>query len=285
MTAFASARTPVRASVWLLGEVRSVNHRHLEIALRLPEELRWLEPSLRGPLSARLVRGKVELSLRLAREPQAEPALELDEVLARRLGALVEQLRRLIPALQVEAGSLLAWPGLIREAEIPREEMLSAAQALLEALISGIEAEREREGQALAVAMLERLRTLVTCAGEQRARLPALRAAQRARLQARLRELEAAVDENRLAQELALILARSDVAEELERIEVHAAEAMRLLEASEGAIGKRLDFLLQELGREANTLAAKAADLELGRFALEARVLIEQLREQVQNLE
>lgn len=285
MTAFASARTPVRASVWLLGEVRSVNHRHLEIALRLPEELRWLEPSLRGPLSARLVRGKVELSLRLAREPQAEPALELDEVLARRLGALVEQLRRLIPALQVEAGSLLAWPGLIREAEIPREEMLAAAQALLEALISGVEAEREREGQALAVAMLERLRTLVTRAGEQRARLPALRAAQRARLQARLRELEAAVDENRLAQELAMILARSDVAEELERIEVHAAEAMRLLEASEGAIGKRLDFLLQELGREANTLAAKAADLELGRFALEARVLIEQLREQVQNLE
>lgn len=285
MTAFASARTPVRASVWLLGEVRSVNHRHLEIALRLPEELRWLEPSLRGPLSARLVRGKVELSLRLAREPQAEPALELDEVLARRLGALVEQLRRLIPALQVEAGSLLAWPGLIREAEIPREEMLAAAQALLEALISGVEAEREREGQALAVAMLERLRTLVTRANEQRARLPALRAAQRARLQARLRELEAAVDENRLAQELAMILARSDVAEELERIEVHAAEAMRLLEASEGAIGKRLDFLLQELGREANTLAAKAADLELGRFALEARVLIEQLREQVQNLE
>lgn len=285
MTAFASARTPVRAFVWLLGEVRSVNHRHLEITLRLPEELRWLEPSLRGPLSARLVRGKVELSLRLAREPQAEPALELDEVLARRLGALVEQLRRLIPALQVEAGSLLAWPGLIREAEIPREEMLAAAQALLEALISGVEAEREREGQALAVAMLERLRTLVTRANEQRARLPALRAAQRARLQARLRELEAAVDENRLAQELAMILARSDVAEELERIEVHAAEAMRLLEASEGAIGKRLDFLLQELGREANTLAAKAADLELGRFALEARVLIEQLREQVQNLE
>lgn len=285
MTAFAAARAPVRGSAWLVGEARSVNHRHLEIVLRLPEELRWLEPPLRERLGARLMRGKVEVQLRLEREPGVEPALELDEALARRLGSLIARLHASIPTLQVDAGVLLAWPGLIREAEIPREEMLEAASGLLAELIGRIEGEREREGNALAATMREKLGVLAAGAAAQHARLPALREAQQARLLSRLRELSVTVDENRLAQELALLLARADVAEELERIEVHCAEAQRLLSSPEIAIGRRLDFLLQELGREANTLAAKAADLTLGGFALEARVLIEQLREQVQNLE
>ncbi len=285
MTAFAAARAPVRASAWLVGEVRSVNHRHLEIVLRLPEELRWLEPTLRERLSARLMRGKVEVQLRLEREAGVEPALELDEALARRLGSLIARLDAWIPALKVDAGALLTWPGLIREAQIPREEMLEAAGGLIAELISRIEGEREREGSALAATMREKLEALAAGAAVQRARLPAVREAQQERLRSRLRELAIAVDENRLAQELALLLARADVAEELERIEVHCAEAQRLLAGREPAIGRRLDFLMQELGREANTLAAKAADLTLGGFALEARVLIEQLREQAQNLE
>lgn len=285
MTAFAAARVPVRSAVWLLGEARSVNHRHLELLLRLPEALRWLEPSLREQWTARLSRGKVEVFLRVERDPGIEPALALDEALARRLGALLNQLSQWVPALRVDAGALLAWPGLIREVEIPQEELLAAANALSGELIGRIEAERRREGHALAGTMRSKLEALAAGAARQRERMPALRQAARARLLGRLRELRAEVDEQRIAQELALLLARSDVAEELERIEVHAAEGLRLLGEGEGAIGRRLDFLLQELAREANTLAAKAADLELGGFALEARVMIEQLREQVQNLE
>jgi uncharacterized protein (TIGR00255 family) len=285
MTAFATARAAVRAAVWLSGEARSVNHRHLEIVIRLPEELRWLEHALREQWTARLFRGKVDLILRLERDPGAEPALALDEGLARRLGDLLARLAESVPGLRVDAGALLAWPGLIREAEIPREEIRAAAIALSGELIARIEAERQREGIALTDTLRGKLEALAAGAAAQRGRLPALREAQRGRLIGRLRELEAEVDENRLAQELALLLARSDVAEELERIEVHAAEGLRLLSGSEAVVGRRLDFLLQELSREANTLAAKAADLELGRFALEARVLIEQLREQVQNLE
>lgn len=283
MTAFASAEADTGDGE-LAIELRSVNHRYLEPSLRLPDELRALEPALRERLAARLARGKVDLSLRW--KPAAGAAtLEVDAAAIERLSALAREFEGRFPGLQVEFTQLLAWPGVLRGQQVDMEALHAAALRLLATALDELVAARAREGGRLGGFLLERLARIEAIVETQiRPRLPELRVALRARLEARVAELAQAPDPGRLEQELVIQLQRLDVDEELDRLHAHIAEARRVLALDE-PVGRRLDFLMQEFNREANTLGSKAVDTATSAAAVELKVLIEQMREQVQNLE
>jgi uncharacterized protein (TIGR00255 family) len=283
MTAFArqDGDTPWGGLAW---ELKSVNHRYLEPALRLPEELRAIEPAVREALAARLSRGKVEATLRFQPLPAAA-GLALDEPLARRVLEAAQRLQTIASHLApLATAELLRWPGVIRSAAPDAEALAEAALALLARALDALAAMRAREGGRLKELIGQRLEAAAGVARDMRAVLPALQEAYRARLTERLQELKETLDPARLEQELVLQATRTDVAEELDRLEAHLGEVRRLLEKG-GAIGRRLDFLMQELHREANTLGAKSADLRQTSASVELKVLIEQMREQVQNIE
>jgi uncharacterized protein (TIGR00255 family) len=282
MTAFASAE---RAAPWgtLSCELRAVNHRYLELSLRLPEELRSLEPLLRERVAARVQRGKLDLGLRL-RAVDASSELRLNAVLLDRLGEVARECQQRFPQMQVEFAELLRYPGLIEQSEIDGDALRAEALALLDEALDEFTRAREREGSMLAAAMIERLDAIATVARNVRQWVPEIRAALRSRLDARIADLKQPLDPGRLEQELVLGLQKIDVDEELDRIETHVVEARRVLSLSD-AVGRRLDFLMQEFNREANTLGSKSIDARTTQAAVELKVLIEQLREQVQNLE
>lgn len=282
MTAFANAESE---TPWgrLACELRSVNHRYLEITPRLPEELRALEPVLRERVQAQLARGKVDIVLRF--QPSgAAVELRLNDPLLDQLERAARVLGERFPKLVTDFSGLLAFPGVLRQDEFDREGLQRAAMTLLDRALAELLATREREGERLVGAMRERLATIAQIVANLRARQPEIRAALRARLDARLAELAQPAEPGRLEQELVLQLSRIDVDEELDRLAAHIAEAERVLTLPE-AIGRRLDFLMQEFNREANTLGAKSADPRTTQAAVELKVLIEQLREQVQNIE
>jgi uncharacterized protein (TIGR00255 family) len=282
MTAYANIEetTPLG---WLACEVRAVNHRFLETGVRLPDELRALEPRLRERIAARLARGKIDASLRY-RPPNAAADLLLDERTAAQLAATAETLKVRFPQLATDFAGLLDWPGLLVRPELDQEGLAQAALALLDRTLDDFIAGREREGAKLAAALAERLDGIERIVAGLRSILPEIRAALRAKLAARLAELQTAADPGRLEQELVLQLSRIDVDEELDRLDAHVAEARRALTLVE-PVGRRLDFLMQEFNREANTLASKSADQRTTSAAVDLKVLIEQMREQVQNLE
>ncbi|MGH8152912.1 MAG: YicC/YloC family endoribonuclease [Rhodanobacteraceae bacterium] len=282
MTAYANAEetTPLG---WLACEVRAVNHRFLETGVRLPDELRALEPQAREHIAVRLSRGKVDATLRY-RAPTAATDLLLDERTAAQLASAAETLKARFPQLATDFAGLLDWPGLLVKPELDQEGLTQSALALLDRTLDEFVAGREREGAKLAVALGERLDGIERVVAELRAILPEIRAALRAKLEARLAELRQSADPGRLEQELVLQLSRIDVDEELDRLDAHIAEARRVLALDE-PVGRRLDFLMQEFNREANTLASKSVDQRATRFAVDLKVLIEQVREQVQNLE
>ena len=284
MTAFALREAP---SPWgvLACELRSVNHRYLELALRLPEEFRALEPKLRELLASRVARGKVDANLRLRPAEGSAIELKLNRPLANELARLANEIKAIAPDLapgsRLEA---LAWPGLILEPEADVAGQHAAALALFDATIDEFVATREREGARLREVMLERLDAIEKILAEIRGWLPGIRQALRARLDAKLAELKLPLDPGRLEQELVLSLQKLDVDEELDRLASHIAEARRILGRAEAA-GRRLDFLLQEFNREANTLGSKSVDARTSNLAVELKVLIDQVREQVQNIE
>jgi uncharacterized protein (TIGR00255 family) len=282
MTAYASGE---RATEWgVLGcELRAVNHRFLELGTRLPEELRVLEPALRERIGARVSRGKLDLVLRL-RPAEGSGALQLDEALVSRLGELAASLHARFPGLHTELASLLQFPGVLQARAVDPVQLQAAALALLDAVLDEFLAAREREGGKLVAAILERVDAIERIAGEVRALVPAIRAAQRAKLEARLAELAQAADPARIEQELVLSLQKLDVDEELDRLGSHVDEIRRVLRQKE-PVGRRLDFLLQEFNREANTLGSKSVDARTSNAAVELKVLIDQVREQVQNIE
>ena len=249
MTAFASGE---RATPWgVLGcELRSVNHRFLETGLRLADELRALEPLLRERIAARIQRGKLDLVLRL-RSPESRQALAVDEALLEQLGALAQRLDPRFPRLRVEFTELLQFPGVLQVQAADGEALQAQALALLDEVLDGFVAAREREG---------------------------------AKLAARLADLPHPVDPGRAEQELVLWLQKLDVDEELDRLGSHIVEIRRVLGQRE-PVGRRLDFLLQEFNREANTLGSKSVDARTSAAAVELKVLIDQVREQVQNIE
>jgi len=284
MTGFASreATTPSGQLVW---ELRSVNHRFLELGLRLPEEFRALEPRLRERASARISRGKVDVALRWRPQSGAAATLRLNEPLAAELARLAREVAGRVPDLapgtRLEA---LAWPGMIIEPESDTASLHEAALAAFESALDDFLATREREGDRLRAVMVERLDQIAAIAGRVKEWLPEIRAALRARLEAKLAELKQPLDPGRLEQEIVLGVQKLDVDEELDRLAAHVAEARRILDRPEPA-GRRLDFLLQEFNREANTLGSKSVDTRTSQSSVELKVLIEQLREQVQNLE
>jgi uncharacterized protein (TIGR00255 family) len=287
MTGFARSEVALPSGS-LVCELRSVNHRFLEASLRLPEELRPLEGELRTQLQQELRRGKVDCSFTYRAAPQGTRALEVDTALLARLVPALEQLaeatRGVTHPQQLDLVDLLRYPGVLREAATDSEALLAAARSLFTEAIAGLKQMRAREGARLAETLSTRCDQLVVIVAQVRARLPEVHAAIRAKFAERLAELGTAVDTDRVEQEIVLLLQRLDVAEELDRLDGHLTETRKIIVSPEPA-GRRLDFLMQEFNREANTLSSKSQDLATTRLAVDMKVLIEQMREQVQNLE
>ena len=268
-------------------ELRSVNHRYLEIGLRLPEDLRALETRFRQQIAARLKRGKIDCTLRVNWEAAGDRELALDLELAARVAEGAEKIRQRVGQLSLPGTiDLLRWPGVVREQERDLEPVAELAGAALARGLDELEGARRREGSHLAAALGERCQGVTVLLGQVREALPAIRAALRARLLERLSGLDLEADPQRLEQELAIQLGKVDVDEELDRLDSHIVEVRRILSADDDeANGRRLDFLMQEFNREANTLGSKSVDGATTRIAVELKVLIEQMREQVQNIE
>jgi len=285
MTGFARRETSAEWGT-LVCELRSVNHRFLEAGFRLPDELRAAEGELRARLTRQLRSGKIDCTITYRRPQGAGSALEVDPVALERVLAVVHIVARTLrePAAAVNALDVLRWPGVLREDGGSGEQLLAGAYAVFGVTLEELIAARAREGARLRELLEQRCTALEALVVGVRARLPEVHARMRTRLSERLAELTASVDAERVEQELALLLQRLDVDEELERLAGHISEVRRVIGASEPA-GRRLDFLMQELNREANTLSSKSQDLETTRSAVDMKVLIEQMREQVQNAE
>jgi uncharacterized protein (TIGR00255 family) len=269
----------------LVCELRSVNHRFLETSFRLPDELRSIEPDLRQIAARELRRGKVDCTISRRAGQGANLALDIDREALERVLNRVRELAAAFPQSHtVNLMDVLRWPGVVREDATGSDELANAARQLFTEAVQDLVSARTREGARLAELIEQRCAGLETLVAQVRARLPEVRTRVRERLNERLAELKAQVDQDRLEQELALLLQRLDVDEELDRLTGHIEEIRRVTRAGEPA-GRRLDFLMQELNREANTLSSKSQDLETTRAAVEMKVLIEQMREQVQNIE
>lgn len=284
MTGFALGR---REGEWgeLALELRAVNHRYLDLKITLPESLRALENTLRERLRAGLARGRVEA--RLSWRAAAGAGFSVNEALLEDVMQAARRVARETGTDLPVAGDvlrLLAWPGVVEPPPAAADALCPVVEALSDEVVAMLVAAREREGAALAAALAQRLDRLEESIAGITARLPAVEAGLASRLEARLQALGENVDAERVAQEAALLVVRQDVHEELDRLATHAREVRRLLGAGK-PIGRRLDFLMQELGREAGTLASKAGDMEINRSALDCRVLVEEMREQVQNIE
>jgi uncharacterized protein (TIGR00255 family) len=268
----------------LAWELKTVNHRFLEIGMRLPEEFRAGEADFRQAIAAAARRGKVDCSLHF-RPAVAAGALEVDAELltslTRRSQAIAAEAG---PAARIDVLDLLRWPGVIRDASRDPAPMLAAAHALLADALAELTRFRDSEGGRLLDALEQRCAGLIEFAARVTDRLPEVRARMRTRLLERIAQLVSDVDHERLEQELAILAQRLDVDEEIDRLRGHVAEVRKTFDGQEPA-GRRLDFLMQELNREANTLSSKSQDIETTRAAVDMKVLIEQMREQVQNIE
>jgi uncharacterized protein (TIGR00255 family) len=284
MTGFARAErsTPVGLLAW---EIRSVNHRYLEVGLRLPEELRAQEAEFRRVIGVAARRGKVDASFYVRPGPDAGRELALDTDL---LDALIDRAdavrRRLRAEGRIDALDLLRWPGVVKEAERDAAGLVAPASELLAEALATFTASRASEGERIAEMLRSRAAQVTAIIGVVGARLPEVQARIRAKLGERLAALRVDVNPERLEQEVALLLQKMDVAEELDRLGSHVEELTATI-ASGDAVGRKLDFLMQEFNREANTLSSKSQDVETTRQAVELKVLIEQMREQVQNVE
>jgi len=283
MTGFAAVARELPGAA-LAVELRSVNHRYLDLALRLPDELRVLEPALRERIAAELKRGKVECRVALARREGAG-TLSVDPARVRDLARTATEVRKVVPdAAPLTIAEILRWPGVVVEAALPPDELAAHAHALVDQALSELAASRAREGDKLKRLLLARCADIEMQVARVAPRVPTIHAAYVEKLAARLREAGADPADERLRQELAVFATKVDVAEEVARLGAHVDEVRRVLTAG-GSVGKRLDFLAQELHREANTLGSKSVDAELSSVALELKVAIEQMREQVQNIE
>lgn len=285
MTGFArrEARGDFGVLVW---ELRSVNHRYLDMGLRLPEELRALESECRERIAAAVKRGKLDGQLRF--EPAAgggQTSLTLDETRARAVGNALAQVAGMVGAEgKISPGEVLRWPGVVQEPPLDVAAVGQSALKLLDQALTDLAAARGREGERTAKVLDERARLITAIVGELRKRQAGMTAALRDKLRARVEELKVQVDPQRLEQELVMVAQRLDVAEELDRLESHLKEFSDTLKSGE-AVGRRLDFLMQEFNREANTLGSKSQDATVTQQVVDLKVLIEQMREQVQNLE
>ncbi|MBG6508110.1 YicC family protein [Pseudomonas aeruginosa] len=283
MTAFARVEQAGTHGT-LSWELRSVNHRYLEPHLRLPDAFRDLEGAVREALRQGLSRGKVECTLRFAEET-AGKSLQVDQERARQLVAAAEGVAaRIRQPAPLDPLAVLAWPGVLGADSAAPQALNAAALEAFGQALEQLKAGRSREGLELAKLLNDRLAAMLVEVGNLRELVPTMLANQRQKILDRFAELKAELDPQRLEQELVLLAQKSDVAEELDRLATHVGEVRRGLKAG-GAAGRRLDFLMQELNREANTLGSKAFDPRSTQAAVNLKVLIEQMREQVQNIE
>ena len=284
MTGFAR-QTVDSALGTLTCELRAVNHRYLDVQFRLPDELRPKETDLRQQVGRTLKRGKVECNLNFRRGEGEQTELRLNEKLLRQLAARTVELRGLLPdTAAMNPIEVLRWPGVIEETEIDTEPLFVQAQALLDATLDSLGQMRRNEGARIVDMLESRCNDILSIAAGVRKRMPEVLAATARKMRERIDKLNVDADPARLETELALVAQKLDVDEEIDRLESHVSEIRSVL-ASDDPVGRRLDFLMQELNREANTLGSKSADTDTTKAAVDLKVLIEQMREQIQNVE
>jgi uncharacterized protein (TIGR00255 family) len=282
MTGYAAATRDLPIAS-LAAEVKSVNSRFLDVQFRLSEELRGVEPTLRELIQAKVGRGKVECRVSVTPPANAAPRISINEGLLLELAEASRKVRKTVPdALPLSVGEVLGWPGVLGEDR--SGALREACVALVHQLLEDFSATRSREGGKLAQMLVERVGRMKDLLAAIEPKLPEAITAYQEKLSARLREALGGADEERIRQEIALFGVKADVAEELTRLAAHLEEVSRVVKAG-GAVGKRLDFLMQELNREANTLGSKSVSKELSDASLEFKLLIEQMREQIQNIE
>jgi uncharacterized protein (TIGR00255 family) len=283
MTGYASASAELDSGSLSL-ELRAVNHRYLDIQLRMPDELRGFEGAIREAITAQLQRGKVECRINhAARSAQGGSALNVG--LLRQLAAWNSEVQAMLPdARALSVADVLRWNGVLETPSASADELRAALLGLLQEALLEFSAARAREGEKLKDFLLQRVEKIEALRSAVMPHVPAAIAAYEQKLVARLREAMQNAEDERIRQEITLFASKIDVDEELSRLASHLTEMRRTL-AQGGAVGKRLDFLMQELNREANTLGSKSVDAEVSRSAMEMKILIEQMREQIQNLE
>ncbi len=284
MTAFARKQSSIGQTL-LVWEIRSVNHRYLETGFRFPEALRTLEPAVRDALRKTLARGKVDCQLRIETEGSQNNTLQIDEALVTQLNNVSGDVLHLTGggnALTVH--EILKWPGVLQESKALPEDLETQALALFKETLAELVDTRKREGEELYGFVNQRVKAIREIVFEVKTRMPEILAAQQQALRDRLEALKIDLDPTRLEQEIVMFAQKWDIDEETDRLEVHLNEVERVLELGEPS-GRRLDFLMQELNREANTLSSKAIVSETTHKAVDLKVLIEQMREQIQNIE
>ncbi|MFG1175493.1 YicC/YloC family endoribonuclease [Erwiniaceae bacterium CAU 1747] len=283
MTAYARRETKGDwgSAAW---ELRSVNQRYLETYIRLPEQFRGLEPAIRERIRHRLTRGKVEVNLRFDTDPSAQSALVLNEKLAVQLVQAANWVKMQSDEGEINPVDILRWPGVMSAEEQDLDAISAQLLTLLDGAIDDFITARESEGAALKALIEQRLEGVSNEVSKVRTHMPEVLKWQRERLIARLEEAQVQLENNRLEQELVMLAQRVDVAEELDRLEAHVKETYNILKKKE-AVGRRLDFMMQEFNRESNTLGSKSINAEITASAIELKVLIEQMREQIQNIE
>jgi len=288
MTGFARIQQSNAAGA-ITWELRSVNHRYLEPGLKLPDDFRQLEPEVRKLLAAYLTRGKIDLSLRYKIDAQKQGKIVVSEAIVQNLREVEQQVLNIVhEGSKLSVSDILAWPGVISELECDLTELHELALTCLEAALEQLQQSREAEGAALEEMIRSRCQQVSEIVAEVRKHRPEIVAALREKWEAalddKLQQWRDAASESRLEQELVMLAQKLDVEEELDRLDTHVGEVLKVLERDE-AVGRRLDFLMQELNREANTLGSKSQDSATTQHAVDLKVLIEQMREQVQNIE
>jgi len=269
----------------LTWEIRSVNHRYLETSIRLPDALSGMESSIREIVRGRLQRGKVECRLRFRATNSSAADLQINKELAKKVSQVNSEIQNLIGStLELNSIDVLRWPGVIIDQQFDTEALRSEAIQLFENTLKELIASREREGEAVKGMLFQRIASIRQIVASVRERMPYILDRQRQFLSDKLEELKAGLDPIRLEQEITLLAQKADVDEELDRLDSHLNEVERVIEIT-GQKGRRLDFLMQELNREANTLSSKSIVVETTLDAVELKVLIEQMREQIQNVE
>jgi len=284
MTAFAVNETEI-GDLTISCELRSVNHRYCDISLRLPERLRFVEAELRSAIAAKINRGKVECSLNYKKQAKNGQIYNINtDAVATLLAATNSIEQQMLGPLSFSALDVLAFPGIQQEPDIDKEQLSLGIVALVDQTLVQLVEAREREGAQLKLLIEERCAKMLIFIVSAGKRMPEVLLLIRNKLKDRITELVAQPDFDRLEQELVLLAQKLDITEELDRLETHIAEVLRVLNQKD-PVGRRLDFLMQELNREANTLGSKSTDKEMTKIAIELKVLIEQMREQIQNIE
>jgi uncharacterized protein (TIGR00255 family) len=284
MTGYAVAAKELHGGA-LTVEIRAVNNRYLDIQFRLPEELRAVEPALRELLAAKLTRGKIECRVAIAASATMPAAPDLNEAMLQQLAALNAQVLKVFPqAGSLRAADVLRWPGMLGADTLSADAVRAACRELTATALDEFMTARAREGAKLKDAILAHAGAIEARVATLAPRMPAAIAAFQEKLNQRLKDALINIDDERIRQEVVLYAGKIDVDEELTRLKTHMGELRRIL-GKGGAAGKRLDFLMQELNREANTLGSKAADIDITQAAMDLKLLIEQMREQIQNIE